>query len=72
MLQMPARCNRPGHWAKDCRPQLPVTSNRSGVYYSSSAPVVRPGAGGLADGAQSDGGDNVLFAQLSEVQEACE
>ena len=44
------RCNRPGHWAKDCRLQLPVTSNRSGIYYSSSALVVRPGVGGLADG----------------------
>ena len=53
---------------------LPATSNMSGVYYSSSATVVRPGAGDLAKLSyhKSDRGDNILFSQLSEVKEACE
>ena len=53
---------------------LPATSNMSGVYYSSSATVARPGAEDLAKLSyhKSDRGDNILFAQLSEVKEACE
>ena len=76
MLQVPAAANvanRSGHWAKVCRVPLPATSNRSGVYYSSSATVVRPGAGDPCRCKfQVIRGDNVLFAQLSEVKEASE